>query len=121
MLRNVSHENEEKLSLLIDQLYNVGEKYVTLLDEQTCIRDLVELIESLELQTAFEFPEGDFSAFKDAVMNGDYDDVSEDTEIGSPSIQDCISDSLHGRCRMFIDMPRCVWNQLVKDACKKSI
>ena len=124
MLRNVSCENEEKLGLLIDQLYNMGDDYVVLLDQQTSIKGLITVIEMCGLQCKFDFPEGDFNAFKKAVMNGDYDDIPDnidaDTDIHYYDIKDCISDSLDGKCQMFIDMPRDVWNKLAQEAYDES-
>lgn len=70
--------DEQKYLSLIEQLIEMG--YESELDKQTSVTGLITIIEGHQLDLAqFDFPEGNWQQFKQALLAGKYDeDVHED-------------------------------------------
>ena len=70
--------NEQKYLSLIEQLITMG--YESELDRQTSVTGLITIIEGHQLDVSkFDFPEGNWEQFKQALVAGKYDeDIQED-------------------------------------------
>lgn len=108
--------NEEKFDKLIIQLFHMG--YETELSTKTSTTGLIDIIEGHQLDLSnFDFPEGNWQNFKQALLAGkydldkDYDQTNQNIE----TIDDFITNYIQGKATGFIDVNPTKQEYIIKE------